>query len=108
MPTCGPLGVNLFGTGIEPVAPATHPFDDRARVAYEDGGIVQLVVLLLEDRGRGAHGIGEPVDIDANPVASAELLVTHALKGRPGINQREIHVEEHGLHGRALHRTPPR
>ena len=78
----------------------------RIVVLDEDLGIVDIAVR-VEQRRRGRNRTLERERIDGDLVPGTELTVADALKGRPGVDEREVDVEEdgagrHGWHARAV------
>src|ERR1700675_2584155 len=97
MPAGGPLRVDFARAGIEARSVATHLLDDVPRVVDEDLAVVRRVVRTIEQRGRARHGGVELRRVDRHPVPLAKRTVAVAAEHRPGIDQREVDVEENGF-----------
>ena len=97
----GPLAVDLARALVDARAAAAHHLDDRARVGDEDLRRRRRIVRAIEQRGRAGHRGVEPRGVDGHAVARAESLIAFAAKGRSGVDQREVDVEEDGLQSRS-------
>ena len=91
-----PLVVDLAGAGVESCPTGAHLLEDVAGVSDENLGVVYDARRLIENRRRAGDRALEGRDLDLHPVSRGEPPVTLATERRPGINQREVDVEENG------------
>ena len=89
-----PLLVDLARHVDDVGAAAAHLLDDRRGVVDEDVVRVDLLLDLVEDERRCGSRLVELRRIDLDAARGAGAPVSLGLKRRPGIDQREIDVEE--------------
>src|SRR5262245_51374950 len=89
-----PLVVDLRRARIQVRTGTAHLLDDPTRVAHEDIGVVDVLLLGVENHRRSANGMAEANTLNRDPMLRAETLVPLALERRTGIDEREIDVEE--------------
>jgi hypothetical protein len=93
-----PLYVDLPRAGVERGPCAAHFLDDAARVTHEDGVFVDVLLMFVQQRRGRPHRVSEPVLVDRDPVPFAESAIPDTLKRGARVDEREVHVEEHGRH----------
>ncbi len=103
-----PLVVDVPGREVRAGATPAHVLDDRPRVVDEQLGVVVVRLHFVEHRRRLRDGRPEQRRVDRHAVAGAEEPVALALKGRAGVDQREVDVEEDRARHRFVCRAPDR
>src|SRR4030095_14169729 len=86
MLTRRPLRVDFARAGIKLHSGSTHPLDDAPGIPDEDGGVVDMVLLVVENQRRPENRLRETNRIDLDAVPGAETLVALALKRRAWID----------------------
>ncbi len=99
MATGRPFLVHLPGARIQAGSLSTHLLHEPSDVADEQLRTIGRIVSHLEFSGSGSDGRREPCGIDGQAMLATKRLVPCGIEPRPGIDKREIDVEEHRLHG---------
>jgi hypothetical protein len=95
-----PRVVDLEGGVPHAGAGAAHLLDDGRRVADEEIVVVERIGEMVEHRLREGHGGVEPRRVHADAVFGAGRRIARTVEARAGMDEREVHVEEHGADGR--------